>query len=99
MSDTVISVENLGKCYTLRHKRTGERYTTLRDVIARQAVAPIGYGTSPGLAHSTVALLPQALANYWARVHAAMAAIGEGGIAPSAAVRKPPQRKAVLSGF
>jgi lipopolysaccharide transport system ATP-binding protein len=40
MSDTVISVENLGKSYTLRHKRKGERYTTLRDVIARQAAEP-----------------------------------------------------------
>jgi lipopolysaccharide transport system ATP-binding protein len=40
MSNTVISVENIGKRYTLCHKRKGERYTTLRDVIARQAVAP-----------------------------------------------------------
>jgi lipopolysaccharide transport system ATP-binding protein len=38
MSDTVISVENVGKRYTLSHK--SERYTTLRDVIARQAAAP-----------------------------------------------------------
>jgi lipopolysaccharide transport system ATP-binding protein len=40
MSDTVISVENIGKRYALRHQGKGERYTTLRDVIARQAVAP-----------------------------------------------------------
>ena len=40
MSDTVISVENVGKRYTLSHKSNGERYTTLRDVIARQAAAP-----------------------------------------------------------
>jgi lipopolysaccharide transport system ATP-binding protein len=40
MSDTIISVENVGKRYTLRHNRKGEPYTTLRDVIARQAVAP-----------------------------------------------------------
>src|SRR5271166_656621 len=40
MSDTVISVEKVGKCYTLRHKGDGERYTALRDVIARGAVAP-----------------------------------------------------------
>jgi lipopolysaccharide transport system ATP-binding protein len=40
MSDTVISVENLGKRYTLRHQHKGERYTTFRDVIARQATAP-----------------------------------------------------------
>jgi lipopolysaccharide transport system ATP-binding protein len=37
MSDTVISVEKLGKRYTLRHKQTRERYATLRDVIAQQA--------------------------------------------------------------
>jgi len=40
MSDTVISVENVGKRYTLRHKLNGERYATFRDVIARQAAAP-----------------------------------------------------------
>jgi lipopolysaccharide transport system ATP-binding protein len=40
MSDNVISVENLGKRYTLRHKAS-EPYATLRDVIARQAVAPL----------------------------------------------------------
>lgn len=40
-SSTIISVENVGKRYTLRHKSSGERYTTLRDVIARQATAPI----------------------------------------------------------
>ena len=38
-SDTIISVENVGKRYTLNHRGKGERYTTLRDVIARQAVA------------------------------------------------------------
>jgi lipopolysaccharide transport system ATP-binding protein len=40
MSDTVISVENVGKRYALRHKNNGEAYTTLRDVIARRAAAP-----------------------------------------------------------
>jgi lipopolysaccharide transport system ATP-binding protein len=39
MSETVISVENVGKRYTLRHKKT-EKYTMLRDVLARQAMAP-----------------------------------------------------------
>src|SRR5208282_975469 len=38
--DTMISVENVGKLYTLRHKSSGERYTTLRDVITRAAAAP-----------------------------------------------------------
>ena len=39
-SDTIISVEKVGKRYTLSHKGNGERYTALRDVIARQAVVP-----------------------------------------------------------
>ena len=36
MSDTIISVENLGKRYSLRHQ-TGQRYTALRDVITDKA--------------------------------------------------------------
>jgi lipopolysaccharide transport system ATP-binding protein len=39
MSDTVITVEKLGKLYKLLHRQTSERYTTLRDVIARQTTA------------------------------------------------------------
>ena len=44
-SDTVISIEKVGKRYTLSHKIHGERYnaytyTMLRDVIARRAAAP-----------------------------------------------------------
>src|SRR6202030_474807 len=38
--DTMISVENVGKLYTLRHKSSGERYTTLRDVITKKVLAP-----------------------------------------------------------
>ncbi|MBV8900353.1 MAG: ABC transporter ATP-binding protein [Verrucomicrobia bacterium] len=42
MSDTIISVEGLGKRYALNHKNgDGERYTTLRDVIARRVSAPV----------------------------------------------------------
>jgi lipopolysaccharide transport system ATP-binding protein len=40
MSDSMISVEEVGKRYTLHHKGKGERYMTLRDVIAKQAAAP-----------------------------------------------------------
>src|SRR5580700_523005 len=40
MSETVISIENVSKKYTLRHKKSGEAYTTLRDEIARRAAAP-----------------------------------------------------------
>src|ERR1051325_4290240 len=36
MSDVVIKVENLGKKYRLRHQAQRERYTTLRDVLARK---------------------------------------------------------------
>ena len=32
-------MKKIGKRYTLSHKGNGERYTALRDVIARQAVA------------------------------------------------------------
>ena len=35
MSDTVISVENLGKKYRIRHQQR-ERYTALRDVITEK---------------------------------------------------------------
>jgi lipopolysaccharide transport system ATP-binding protein len=38
MNDTIITVENLGKKYSLRHE-TGERYTALRDVIANKAAS------------------------------------------------------------
>jgi lipopolysaccharide transport system ATP-binding protein len=38
-SDTMISVENVGKLYTLKHKSGRESYTMLRDVITRGAVA------------------------------------------------------------
>jgi lipopolysaccharide transport system ATP-binding protein len=41
MPDKVISVENLGKQYCISHKANGEPYVALRDVIARQAIAPL----------------------------------------------------------
>lgn len=37
MSDSVIKVNNLSKSYLLSHEGTKERYTALRDVIARNA--------------------------------------------------------------
>ena len=40
MSEIVISVENVGKRYKLTHSAKGGGYTTFRDVIARQSVAP-----------------------------------------------------------
>lgn len=41
---------------------------------------------------------PQAAAQYYQRVAQVLAAMGEGGISPKAAARKPPTRKAQLSG-
>jgi len=38
MSDVVISVENLGKKYRIRHQRR-ERYTALRDLLASASAA------------------------------------------------------------
>jgi hypothetical protein len=35
VSDAIITVEDLGKKYSIRHER--ERYTALRDVIANRA--------------------------------------------------------------
>lgn len=35
MTDTIIEVENLGKRYVLDHQQEREKYTALRDVIAR----------------------------------------------------------------
>jgi len=40
MSEAIITVENLGKRYRLGAGRSSERYTALRDVIARRAAAP-----------------------------------------------------------
>jgi lipopolysaccharide transport system ATP-binding protein len=38
--DTVIAFENVGKRYSLAHKLGSDKYTTFRDVIARNAAAP-----------------------------------------------------------
>jgi lipopolysaccharide transport system ATP-binding protein len=75
MSDTVISVENVGKRYTLSHKRNGG-YTTLRDVIAQQAVAPFkaigqkirGWAGSNGtrLHNSNGSSVKNSVENFWA---------------------------------
>lgn len=64
-NDTIITVENLGKKYRIRHQQA-ERYTALRDVIATRAVAPLralksklesrrqktGNGASSGISNS-----------------------------------------------
>src|SRR6185312_13759451 len=37
MSEIVISVENLSKCYSVGHRTAPENYVTLREVIQREA--------------------------------------------------------------
>jgi lipopolysaccharide transport system ATP-binding protein len=37
MSDAIISVEGLGKCYRLQHRQQGRRYKALRDVLTDAA--------------------------------------------------------------
>jgi len=41
MSDSVISVENLGKKYRIRHEAERQRYVALRDVLAQKLSAPL----------------------------------------------------------
>jgi lipopolysaccharide transport system ATP-binding protein len=40
MSDAIIQVENLGKCYRISHQQQQRRYMALRDVIAQKVAAP-----------------------------------------------------------
>jgi lipopolysaccharide transport system ATP-binding protein len=75
-SNIVISGENVGKSYTLRHKGKDARYTTLRDVITRQAAAPFkaiskkirGQNGLNGshLPASTSAASNSSIENFWA---------------------------------
>ncbi len=37
MSNAIIKVENLGKCYQIKHQAERQRYTALRDVLAEKA--------------------------------------------------------------
>lgn len=61
MSDAIITVENLGKKYMLRHAASGARYTALRDVLAakfRRALRP-----------GTARVSPPAQEEFWALDH------------------------------
>lgn len=40
MSNVIISVENLGKKYKIRHQQEQQRYVALRDVVANKLLAP-----------------------------------------------------------
>ena len=52
MSDTVISVENLGKRYRIAHQAERQRYVALRDVIAEKAKGLFRRVTAKGKALS-----------------------------------------------
>jgi lipopolysaccharide transport system ATP-binding protein len=43
MSDSIISVENLGKKYRIQHQAERQRYVALRDVIAQKCAAPFKF--------------------------------------------------------
>ncbi len=45
MSDTIITVENLSKCYIIAHEER-ERYTSLRDVMTRRVKNAFSFGKS-----------------------------------------------------
>ena len=53
MSDAIITVENLGKKYRIRHQQGGRGYVALRDVIASTLRSPMkrlrenGHATRP----------------------------------------------------
>ena len=57
MSDTVISVENLGKKYRIHHQQR-ERYTALRDVIANKFAAPFHWLAAGRSKNGAGSLLP-----------------------------------------
>jgi lipopolysaccharide transport system ATP-binding protein len=65
-SDTIISVENVSKLYSLRHKRTGERYTTLRDSITRGVKAPFRALSSKRQSQKDAALSHDSTEDFWA---------------------------------
>ena len=43
MSDSVISVENLGKKYKIHHQVERQRYVALRDVLSQKLFAPFKF--------------------------------------------------------
>jgi lipopolysaccharide transport system ATP-binding protein len=59
VSDTVIRVENLGKCYRIRHQVERPRYTALRDVLAEKF---LGLFRNPQPATRS----PQSVEDFWA---------------------------------
>src|ERR1700677_1842788 len=64
MSETMISVENVGKLYTLKHKIAGERYSTFRDVITRVALAP--FRALSGKGRNTAGSNAETAEDFWA---------------------------------
>ena len=71
MSDTIIKVENLGKCYRLQHQGERQRYTALRDVIAEKARGLFRRKkpAEAGLGQSSISHLPSSRStseDFWA---------------------------------
>jgi lipopolysaccharide transport system ATP-binding protein len=64
MSETMISVENVGKLYTLKHKIAGERYSTFRDVLTRVALAP--FRALSGKGRNTAGSNAETAEDFWA---------------------------------
>ena len=58
MSDSIISVENLGKKYRIQHNAERQRYTALRDVIAQKFAAPFKFLRRSKIADSSSGLSP-----------------------------------------
>jgi lipopolysaccharide transport system ATP-binding protein len=68
MDTAIISVENLGKMYRIRHQQAG-RYTALRDVIAQKCAAPFRRflrPAPPAAAPGEARHSPAAVEDFWA---------------------------------
>ncbi|MDC0434308.1 ABC transporter ATP-binding protein [bacterium] len=65
MPDTVIDVENLGKCYLIGHESSDrERYTALRDVIGRSAKGIIR--SASDMFHGRQLVIGDEVEEFWA---------------------------------
>ena len=67
-SDIVISVENLGKRYRIRHQQEGRRYMALRDVLAdktKSAARRLWSAVRPSSQPSTLNH-PPSVEDFWA---------------------------------
>ena len=84
----MISVENVGKLYTLKHKSSGERYTTLRDVITRSAAAPFRALFAVNYEAATAQTLHRRTAPLWCLPATLLRTFGQSKISPSKLIRE-----------